>query len=195
MESPNTFFKNIANHVNWPQGLHSSPSLCSLPPFFHLSPFALRLLTAKYLHSYFGWQYIIPSGNQELSFKRWPLLTSDPGASHPAAPLHFLSPWIWIVKWKNGSKVYSYSHTSPLPFAVLTPKKERKMNETHSSISRRGRRKPYRLKSKQRGWKRRARKEMERSKGAGVGGKLWVHENENSGAEEPYCMFPKSSNL
>lgn len=36
---------------------------------------------------------------------------------------------------------------------------------------------------------------MERSKGLVWGGELWVHENENLGAEEPHCMFSKSSYL
>lgn len=121
----------------------------SLPLFFHLSPFALRLLTAKYLHSYFGWQYVIPSRNQELSFKRWPLLTSDPGCS----PTLLLPPFSvsmdlnsQVEKWEQEKSIAIHrpAHSPLLP----CPKKERKMNETHSSISR-WRRKPISWKASQ----------------------------------------------
>lgn len=100
-------YKVTRDHLKPQQRMGPDPGFCITPTAFlwcflpfPLPPFVVCLRRDKYLPSFFGLQYVIPSGNQRLEFKRWSLLTFDPGASHPAV----LSPWKWIVKWKNGSR-------------------------------------------------------------------------------------------
>lgn len=133
----------------------TDPKLCVppfaliFPSFFLLPSFTLRFLTAKCLHSSFGVQYVIPGGNQKLSFKRWPLLTSDPEAFHPAAPLLFCGlHGTEQPIGKMGAESIAI-HRPPLCPSPPPEKEKRrkKMNESHSSISRRGRRKLYWLKA------------------------------------------------
>lgn len=114
-------YKVTRDHLKPRQRMGPDPGVCIPPLFsdhlllFPLPPFVVCLRRDKYLPSFFGLQYVIPSGNQRLEFKRWSLLTFDPGASHSAA----LSPWKWIVKWKNGSRqslqLFTHHLTPPHP--------------------------------------------------------------------------------
>lgn len=115
--------------------LFSPPSLCFEPSdsqglavtlgYNMLSPVEIRNFNSKGDHS-------------------WPL---TPGPPTLLLPSIFCLHGTEQPSGKMGAgKVYSYSQTTLLP--PPKKKRERKMNETHSSISRRWRRKPYWLKSK-----------------------------------------------